>query len=91
MIQFKTILCFWSYPTLLSHHIHLYFYRLSLSRDPHLGSQGPGHQHDAVSSAEGRTGSNKEEAADQRCPVHLGNGRGQVHVEILPHRLLALM
>ncbi len=64
---------------------------LSPSRGPHPGPEVPALQRDAVSAAEGGAGQDKEEAAGQRRPLHLGDGRGQVHAALLPHRLLALL
>lgn len=64
---------------------------ISLSRDSHAGPEEPGLQCDPHSTPEGGAGQDKEEAAGQRCPLHLGDGRGQVHAALLPHWLLALL
>lgn len=64
---------------------------LSPPRGPHPGPEEPGLQRDTLSAAEGGAGQDKEEAAGQRRPLHLGDGRGQVHAAVLPHRLLALL
>lgn len=63
----------------------------SSSRDAHPRPQEPSLQCHAVSSAEGGAGQDKEKAAGQRCPLHLGDRGGQVHAEILPHWLLAVL
>lgn len=60
-------------------------------RDPHPGSQGPSLQCDALTHAEGGASQDQEEAAGQRRPLHLGDGRGQVHAALLPYRFLAFL
>lgn len=60
-------------------------------RGSHPGPQEPGPQRDAVSTAESRTGWAQEEAAGQCRPLPVGNRRGQIHAEILPHWILALL
>lgn len=64
---------------------------ISSSRGPHAGPEEPGLQRDPQSAPEGGAGQDKEEAAGQRRPLHLGDGRGQVHAALLPHRLLAVL
>lgn len=36
-------------------------------------------------------GTHKGQENGQRCSLHLGDRRGQVHAAILPHRILALL
>lgn len=42
----------------------------------------------AVSRQEGRAGQDQTAAAGQRCSLHLGDGRRQVRLPVLPHGLL---
>ena len=70
---------------------YLYSSFFSPSRGPHPWPEAPALQRDVVSAAEGGAGQDKEEAAGQRRALHLGDGRGQVHAALLPHRLLALL
>lgn len=60
-------------------------------RGPHPGPKELGVQRHAVPDAERGAGQDEEKTAGQRRPVHLGDGRGQVHAALLPHRLLALL
>lgn len=83
MFSFPSFFLFLLSSLLVSH--------LSPSRGPHPGPEEPRVQRDALPSAEGGAGQDKEEAAGQRRPLHLGDGRGQVHAALLPHRLLALL
>lgn len=63
----------------------------SPTRGPHPRPEEPGFQCDTVPDAKGGTGADKAEAVSQCCPLHLGDGWGQVHATVLPYRLLALL